>query len=292
MLLRLAALLLSFPLWAANARASDVDLMWRAPDQGCPGQPELVTGLSQRLQRDVSSGSDADVHVNALVTREPAGYALLLSVISQQGTEQRSMRAAECNELAQATVLISALFIAEAVRAPDVPPPTAASRGYYVRAQLVGDVGTFPAATLGPSVMLGLALGNIRVELGGAHVFSQELRASGAQVGRMQLTTAAVTACYGLLRQPFVAPCLIGELGRLAARGDNLEQRQDRSLLWMMGGVSARASLELLGWLRWQVELAGGFPWDHAQFGVNDGASVHRVASVIARLSTGLEGVF
>jgi hypothetical protein len=242
------------------------------------------------------------------VTREAAGYVLSLRVDSKQGTEQRSLRAVGCNELAQATVLIAALFITSpltehtdgAVALPltaassGAAASTQAGRAWYVRAQLVGDLGTFPAATLGPGFMVGLALGDMRVELGGTHVFSQTLRIAGsdAAVGRLQLTTAAAAACFGLLRRPFVAPCLIGELGRLAASGDSLRERQDRTLLWAMAGASARASLEVLGWLRWQAEVGGGLPWDHAQFGVHELGSVHRISSLIVRLSTGLEGVF
>jgi hypothetical protein len=142
--------------------------------------------------------------------------------------------------------------------------------------------------------MLGMGFGDLRLELGGAHVFDQALHVAGnaAAVGHMQLTTAAAAACYGLLRRPFLAPCAIAELGRLAVRGDNLLERQDRSLLWAMAGVGARASIELLGWLRWHAEIAGALPWDRAQFGVPEVGPAHRVASLIAGVSTGLEGVF
>lgn len=299
MTLRVTALFLSVGMFVASARASDVDLAWRAPTRGCPEREALLNGLGQRLQRPITVGPEAGVRVVADVVHEASGYLLSLRIDSKQGTEQRNLRALGCNELAQATVLITALFITNDADAHVKAPPTAAStetaqRLWYVRAQLIGVLGTFPIATLGPGVMFGVALGDVRVELGGTHIFSQELRLAGmdAPVGRMQLTTAAAAACYGLVRRPFLAPCLIGELGRLAASGDNLRERQDRTLLWAMAGASARASLELLGWLRWQAELAAGFPWDHAQFGVHELGSAHRVASVVARLSTGLEGVF
>jgi hypothetical protein len=297
--LRLTALLLSVGMFVASARASDIEFVWRAPAQGCPERGALLSGIDQRLQRPITVGPDAGVHVIADVAHESAGYLLSLRIESKQGTEQRNLRALGCNELAQATVLIAALFITDNAGAPVVAPlaaapSDAAQRSWYVRAQLVGDLGTFPVATLGLGIMFGVALGDVRVELGGTHVFSQELRvaSSDAPVGRMQLTTAAAAACYGLLRRPFLAPCLIGELGRLAASGDNLRDPQDRTLVWAMAGASARTSLELLGWLRWHAELAGGFPWDHAHFGVQELGDAHRVASVVARLSTGLEGVF
>jgi hypothetical protein len=300
MLLRFAVLLVSLGWVVTAVRASDVDLVWRAPDQGCPDRAQLVEGLSQRLRRPVSTGSDAQVHVRADVAHPEAGYLLSLHMESKQGTEQRSLRAAECNELAQATVLIAALFITDSGEPTAGLPLTAAEVDgslhpqWYVRAQLVGDIGTFPAANLGPGIMVGVALGDVRIELGGTHVFSQELRVAGsaAPVGRLQLTTAAAAVCYGVTRRPFVAPCLIGELGRLAASGDNVAQAQDRALVWAMAGASARASFELLRWLRGQAEIAGGLPWDHAEFGVQELGRAHRVANVVARLSLGVEGVF
>lgn len=300
MLRRVVAILVLFSCFSASAsaRASDLDLVWHAPAQGCPEREALLTGLDQRLQRKVTVGGDAAVHVRGEVVHEQAGYMLSLRVASKQGTEQRTLRALGCNELAQATVLIAALFVTDNT-APQASPPSAAPadsppRLWYVRAQLVGDLGTFPAATLGPSMTFGVALGDVRVELGATHVFSQALHVAGSDtpVGRLQLTTAATAACYGLLRRPYLAPCLVGELGRLTASGENLLERQDRTLLWAMAGASARASFDVFGWLRWHTELAGGFPWDHAEFGVQGLGSAHRVASVIARVSTGLEGVF
>ena len=296
MRLPVCAWLLSFALFAAHAHARDLDLVWRAPAQGCPDRAALLQALQQRLQREVTSGSDADVHITADVAYEQAGYVLSLRTASNQGIERRELRAVACNELAQATVLITALLITDQ---PGLPPSAAETEqpqqaSWYLRAQLVGDLGTFPVATLGPSVMGGVGFGRWRIELGGAHMFDQALHVSGstAPVGRMQLTTAAATVCYGLMTRPFVAPCLLGELGRLAVSGDNLLDRQDRTLLWAMAGAGARASLELLGWLRWHAELAAGLPWDRAQFGVQELGSVHRVASLIARVSTGVEGVF
>lgn len=295
-MLRLCAWLSSFALFAAPAQASDVDLVWRAPAHGCPEHDALWRALQQRLQRDVTSGSDAEVHVTAEIAQEPAGYVLSLRIDSEQGIEQRVLRAVGCNELAQATVLITALFISD--RTGSQPSAAEAElpreRSWYLRAQLVGDLGTFPAATLGPGIMAGLGLGRWRFELGGAHMFDQALHAPGIAppVGHMQLTTAAAAVCYGVLQRPFLAPCLVGELGRLAASGDDLLDRQERTLVWAMAGASARASLGLLGWLRWHAEVAAGFPWDRAQFAVQELGPAHRVASLVGRLSTGVEGVF
>ena len=294
MLLRGLAVIMSFVWWVASARASDVDLSWRAPAHGCPEHEDLLSGLAQRLEHPVTNGPDAAVHVTADVLQQEAGYVLSLRIDSKQGTEQRNLRAVGCNELAQATVLIAALFVADrsSLQPSAAALPEGRARKWYVRAQLIGDLGTFPAASLGPSVMVGLALADLRIELGGAHMFDQALQIAGRQVGYVQLTTAAAAACYGLLRRPYLAPCLVGELGRLAARGDNLAERQDRALLWAMGGASARASVELFDWLRWHAEVAAGFPWDRAQFGVAELGAAHRVASLIGRLSTGLEGSF
>jgi hypothetical protein len=142
--------------------------------------------------------------------------------------------------------------------------------------------------------MLGIALAGLQLELGGTYLLSQDVSIAGrdAAVGLLQLTTADAAVCYRVLRRPFVAPCLLGELGRLAAKGLNLPQFEDRTLLWLAVGASARLGVDIARWLRWQTEIAAALPWDHAHFGVRDLGSVHRIPAVIGRLSVGLEGSF
>lgn len=296
-----------------HARASDLDVDWEAPEQACPSRDALIAGLAAQLQREVSVGPAAPVQLVGKITQEDLGFVLTLRLSSALGADQRTLRAAGCSELASAAIVIAALRLTQteppppaAAPPPDaridtapspVPPPSARSRltrAFYLRAQLVGDWGTFPSLAWGPSVMLGASLGPLALELGGLHLVSQQLVLDQrvGPVGAVQLTTAAAVGCYRVLQRPWLAPCLLAEVGRLAAEGLDVAQPERRALLWAMVGVSARIALDITRWLRWHAELTGGLPWDRAELALRDLGPVHRIPAVIARLSTGLEGTF
>ena len=285
--------LLAFGVWAvasvASAQGNDLDLEWLAPAQVCPDREELRRGLSRRLQREVSLGSDAPIALHGEVVVEGEGYVLTLRARAEQGEgdERRVMRARTCNELARASVLFaSLLFSRQAPVAPqDTQQPSAAVR-LYARAQLVADLGTMPAVALGPGAMVGLAFDPVLVELGGFAFLSQDAARSS-----LQLTAAAAVGCVRVLRFASVSPCLHLEVGSLHAEG-RFASAVSKNKLWLMAGAGVRAGLALTSWLYWLSEVSAGMPWDRAQFVVGGVGEVHSIPSVVGRLTTGLEGRF
>jgi hypothetical protein len=284
---------------ASPVRASDLALEWTAP-RGCPPKHALRDGLSARVGREIRLSSEAPVEVHATVTALGGGYALDVQMRSPQGSQHRELRARSCNELARASVLMVALLLMDSPNATVTSAATAARRSrpspsppvgsIYARTWVRGDLGTMPAAAIGPGIAVGLAVSDTRFELGGTYLPAQSMYASGGGVslGSVQLMAADAGICQVLVRAPEFGPCLRAEFGQLRARGENLANSMTRTSAWFSGALGARLSVEVWRGLSWQSELAAGMPFERIRIAVHDSGELHRTAAVFGRFETGV----
>ena len=296
---RLALVLLWSALCARSAHASDLTVEWDVPPRVCPDREELRSGLSRRLQREVSFGEDARLQLSGRVIAEGSGYSLALRTRSADAVEERSLRARTCNELAQASVLIASLMFARQLQ-PNRRADSGAARStpgavdLYARAQLALDLGTLPGIGFGPSLMLGVQLGRLSLELGGFALLPRTAQSAQQSETSLQLTAAAAAGCLTLLHSHAVtlAPCLHVEAGALHAEARQVRDPRPSTQLWLSLGLGVRARVELAQWLYWYSELGGALPWDRAQFVIGELGEVHRVPILVGRLTTGLGSRF
>jgi hypothetical protein len=293
----LLCLLSALVFGAAPVRASDLALEWTAP-HGCPPKQALRDGLSARLGREISESSSAPVQVRATVVPLGGGYALDVQMRSSQGSQHRELRARSCNELARASVLMVALLLMDSPAATITNAATAARRSrpaaspavgpIYARTWVRGDLGTMPAAAVGPGIAVGLALSDTRLELGGTYLPAQSMYASGrASLGSLQLMAAHAGVCQVLSRAPEFGPCLRAELGQLHARGQNVARPTTQTATWFSGALGARLSFEVWRGLSWQSELAAGMPFERIRIAVHNAGELHRTAAIFGRFETG-----
>jgi hypothetical protein len=284
----------------SHAYASDLAIEWTAP-RGCPPQDALREGLSARLGREISVGAEAPVEVHATIVAVGGGYSLDLRMHSAQGSERRELRARSCNELARASVLMAALLLMDTPGATVTgeiqpkrrsrPASNASSIGpVYARTWVRGDLGTMPAAAVGPGIAVGLALSDTRLELGATYLPAQSMYASGGgdSLGSVQLMAAHANLCQVLLRVPELGPCLRAEVGQLRARGEHVASAMTASSAWFSGAIGARLGVELWSGLAWQTEVAAGMPFERVRVAVRNSGELHRTAAVFGRVETGL----
>jgi hypothetical protein len=291
-------------LGAASARASDIALEWTAP-HSCPTRDALREGVAKRLGRDVTVSPDAPVELKAAIVSIGDGYQLDVRTRSAAGSERRELRARSCNELARASILMAALLLMnDPLRATRMDGSSSATRervrtrpasagtrwSAFARTWVRGDLGSMPAAAIGPGIALGLAIANTRIELGGTYLPAQQMHAAklAGSLGSVQLMAAHASVCQVLITAPEVGPCLRAEFGQLRAEGENLANVAPRTNAWFLAAIGARLSFELWRSLFWESELAAGMPLERIRIAVRGLDEVHRTPAVVGRFETGL----
>ncbi|MEY4578277.1 MAG: hypothetical protein RL701_2980, partial [Pseudomonadota bacterium] len=281
----------------ASAGASDVELLWSAP-QSCPGRAQLQQSLSRRVGRELAVGADAALVVDGRIVVHEQGYELSLHTQSPAGTEQRTLRAKSCAELAQASVLIAALLISpepELTAAPalKLARPEGNPRAWRVglRVRAVGDLGSLAAVRVGPGVGVGIVWGATHMELGALLLPTQATHLAGppATQTELQLMAASAGLCRELLHHWTLAPCAYVEAGRLLARGPQLATPGAVGSPWLVTALALRAGLRLFEAVYVHAEGSLGVPWLRPRFAVHGAGVVHDVPVLIGRLELSLE---
>lgn len=301
--LALVALVLAGLVCATQVRADDLAVRWSAPPN-CPDRESLRSGLSQRLGRPVTFGPSAPLQLSATITPQAGGYALELETRSEHGAEERHLQARSCNELARASLVIAALLLGADTGPTETaapsgalpnPMPTPRVWSFFVRAGLVGDLGTLTSISFGPSLGLGIAVHSTRFELAGLYLPPRELNAPGLSApasASLRLAAASIGACQEFFAGPTLAPCLRFEAGQLLGQGEHLESTLTTRSAWLAVLLGARAGIRLFDVLYWSIEVAAGLPWIRPTFAIHGVGTVHEVPALIGRLETSLEARF
>jgi hypothetical protein len=278
------------------ARASDLDLSWSAP-AGCPERASLQQGIARRLGRPIALGSDAPVRVRGVISAAGSGYTLALETRLGDVSEERSLSARGCNELARAVILTASLLLVPGAAAPERAhaghEDDRAPRSWHiaVRAQLALDAGSLPRVALGPALALGVIVSSLQLELGGSYFPEQSIDAGSPrrQIGAVGLWAGRASVCRELWSALELAPCATFELGRIIVSGDALQHPEHAGATWLSTQIGLRFGVALVSGLHWQSELAIGVPLHHVELASHELGTVARVSSVVGRFGTGFE---
>ena len=253
---------------APPVRASEAGAFtfsWQAP-AGCPSRDEVSAEIARLLGGSIRVAQGGDIKARAVVAHGQT-WALTIETELAGRPGRRSIEAASCQDLADATALIIALMIdPEAVAAhatqprPMAPPPPAQAAPalqkkprtmqYLVGIHAAGSQGTLPSVDVGLGGGIGLAGRLWRVELRGTYGLRRDQKAMApappGAYGQFNFTAAALAGCFNLGREGLAfGPCADAELGVVSAKGVNVSQSLPADTTWLAlgGGVYAAVSL-------------------------------------------------
>lgn len=268
-LLRLSAVLSVAVL--GNARpvcageAGALTFSWQAP-AGCPSRDDLRAEIARLLGGDTRVPQNGDIKARAVVAHgQTWSLAIETELAGRPG--QRSIEAASCQDLADATALIIALMIdpdavaahatppkpipaTPSVQAGPVPAKQPRSVEYLVGIHAAGSYGTLPSVDVGLGGGVGLAGRRWRAELRGTYGLRREQKAMAAApagaYGLFGFTSATLAACFNLGREGSAfGPCADYELGVISARGFGVSESLPAQTLWSALGAGAYAAIRL-----------------------------------------------
>jgi hypothetical protein len=158
------------------------------------------------------------------------------------------------------------------------------------------DIGTLPSAAFGGEVRVSLALWRrLALGLAAGAWLDQSAKVAGVGGASYSLLTFDASGCYELLRRGSIglSPCLLVELGRIAAQGFDTSQNHGAQPLWVAVGLGARGRWEAARWLALVAEVDGVAPTARQEFTVGQGsgspAVLYTTSLVAARIEIGPE---
>jgi hypothetical protein len=254
--------------WALPANASQEEtftLSWQAPD-GCPATSDVRAEVARLLGGEILLPASRRFKAVASVVHGPIWSVSIETELAGR-SGRRTLEAASCQEVADATALILALTIdpdvaaSHATRqqlpAPSVsadtrpsPPKVPAPVDFLLGVQGTGNQGTLPSVDVGLGGSVGVVGRRFRVELRGAYSLRRDQVAdapapSGAY-GRFNLVAATLAGCFNLGRQAWAfGPCADAELGVVSAQGFRISQSISARSLWVAMGAGGYAAISL-----------------------------------------------
>ena len=312
-LLALTAVLILATLGSARPvhaeEAGALTFSWQAP-AGCPSRDDLRAKIARLLGGEIRVPKGGDIKAVAVVAQgQTWSLAIETELAGQPG--RRSIEAASCQDLADATALIIALMIdpnAVAAHAPQsrpAPPPTpsdpapqkARRVAYLVGIHAAGSYGTLPSIDAGLGAGVGLAGRRWRVELRGTYGLRRDQRvrapspAPPDSYGRFNFAAAALAGCVNLGREGLAfGPCADAEVGVLSAKGFGVSEGFSAQTLWLALGAGAYAAIPLGPHLSLPLHLDVVAPLLRPEFVFKNVPNrVFQAPVVGARMSAGVE---
>ena len=298
-----------------------LSFVWRAPE-GCPAASHVETEIDKLLGGPARDHARDELRVQATVDHG-AGWLVTLETASKTANGHRTIEAATCQGLANATALIVALMIdpdAVAARSaqtkpadvpipaplPAAPPtlapvvaPTTVPRGRttfgFVGASAAGNLGVLPGPDAGASVTLGLVRPRWRIEARAVYGFrqvrSETLSNPPDAYGRFSFTAGTLSGCLSFA-QPRMewGPCVGAELGIVRGQGFGASQTTSESSPWFGLGAGAFLAIKAKGWLYFPVHADAVVPlWRPRYVFQNVPTPIFQSWPVGARLTAGVE---
>ena len=307
-MLTLAVLGNACPVRASEAGA--LTFSWQAP-AGCPSRDDLRAKIARLLGGDIRVPQGGDIKARAVVAHgQTWSLAIETELAGRPG--RRSIEAASCQDLADATALIIALMIdpnavaARATQPKPVPATPPAETGpapqkerramqYLLGIHGAGSYGTLPSVDVGLGGGIGLAGRRWRVELRGTYGLRRDQKAMAAAppgaYGQFNLTAAALAACFNFRWGGLVlGPCADAELGVVSAKGVNVSESFPAQTLWSALGAGAYAAIPLGPHFSLPLHVDVLAPLRRTEYVVKNVPSrVFKAPAVGVRLSTGIE---
>ena len=295
--------------------ASGFSFEWRAPE-GCPS-PSVVEGeIDHLLGGPARERARDDLRVQATVERG-ALWLVTLETTSKTASGHRTIEAATCQGLANATALIVALLIdPDAVAArtgkgnePRPPPPPApaeptpvvgrpgGARATYglVGAAAAGNLGVLPSADLGVSASVGIVRPRWRIEGRIAYsprrVQSDVLTNPAGAYGRFSFIAGTLAGCLTFSRSVFeLGPCFDLEFGAVPGEGIGATHTTSHTSPWVGVGAGGFLAIKATKWLYFPVHADAVVPlWRPRYVFQNVQAPIFRSSPVGGRLTAGVE---
>lgn len=297
----------------------DLSLGWQAPAD-CPDSEALLARVAELLGERGGKQSHEPLGVSVNVTSLPSGFRAELRT-TQRGAERvRTLEAATCSELTEASAVVIALVLSppeETAPRPTPPPPPApapptpeasdaasvpagSTRRSSVRLGLAGgvvtDLGTLAPVSLGFAFGLGGRYGRyiehgIRLSVFPTRSASAEGHPEqGVNIG---LVAAALSLCF----EPFTSPLALGacgelELGMLHVEGFGTPEHYSHDAPWVAPGLGIRAAYPEHGPLRASLTADALFPTEQTKFTITNLGTAHELPVVAGRFGLFAELIF
>jgi hypothetical protein len=293
-----------------------VDIEWIAPE-GCPAASAVNAQIDELLGGPARERASEALSVRATVEH---GSLWLVTIETKSATSSghRSIEAATCPALANATALIVALMIdPEAVAAhtkkvsedtaprasapppPAAPPPPVARRTTFGFAGVgvAGNLGVLPAPDAGPMVLLGLERAHWRTELRVAYglrkVASDPLAEPEGAYGKFGFFAATLAGCYTVSRSLLdLGPCAEVEAGLVRGEGVGADHTTSEDEPWLALGAGAILAVKPTRWLRFPVRAEALVPLWRPEFVFLNAGPIFRSQPLGARLTLAVEVQF
>ena len=285
------------------------NLDWQAP-AGCPPRDDVQTEVARLLGGEIRIAQGKDIQARAVaVHAQTWSVAIETRVAGRRG--RRSIEAASCQDLANATALILALMIdPEAVAAhttqplppPAEPGPTPEKKSwdmeYLVGLHGAGSSGILPSFDAGLGGGIGLAGPHWRTELRGTYGLRRDQKAAVSEVpgayGRFNFVAAALAGCFNLGSALAYGACVDAEVGMVSAKGFGINQGLPARTLWLALGAGVYAAVPLRPYLSLPVHLDMLAPLRRSEFVFKDEPGnvtgrVFKAPAVGLRISMGIE---
>ena len=301
---------------ARSAHADEAGALtfsWQVPSD-CPSRDQVRAEIARLLGGEIRVPKGGDIKAVAVVAQgQTWSLAIETELAGRPG--RRSIEAASCQDLADATALIIALMIdPDAVAAhakqprPALPPLPAKSDSasqkeprsvaYLLGIHAAGSYGTLPSVDAGLGGGIGLAGRRWRAELRGTYGLRRDQKAWPAAPpapadahGQFNFTAAALAGCFNLGREgPAFGPCADAEIGVVSAKGVGVSVPLPAHTLWLALGAGAYAAIPLGPHLSLPLHLDVLAPLRRSEFVFRYVPTrVFQAPVVGARLSAGIE---
>lgn len=283
---------------------------WQAP-ASCPSREDLSAAIARLLGGDIRVPQGGDIRARAVVAHgQTWSVAIETELAGRPG--QRSIEAASCQDLADATALIIALMIDPDAVAAHATPPKAVpatppaetdpahqrkprAMQYLLGVHTAGIYRTMPSFDVGLGGGVGMAGRHWRVELRGSYGLRRDQKAMAAApagaYGEFGFAAATLAACFNLGRQgPAFGICADYELGVISARGAGVSESLPAQTPWSALGAGAYVAFPLGSHLSLPLHVDVMAPLRRTEFVFqNEPQPVFQAPAVGGRISVGVE---
>jgi len=299
---------------------------WRAPE-GCPSASTVGGEIDNLLGGPAVTHARDSLRVQATV-EHGAQWLVTLETESKTASGHRTIEAATCQGLANATALIVALMIdpdavaarsgqAQVDHPPPAPPtspapPSAAAlipppartapvasdaraTSVLVGAAAAGNAGVLPSPDVGASISVGVARPGwralARVAYGPRQVQSDTLTDPPGAYGRFSFLAGTLAGCLRFVQPRFeLGPCASLELGAVRGQGVGATQTTSNTAPWFGLGAGAFVAIRANAWLYFPIHADAVLPvWRPNYVFQNVPAPIFQAWSVGLRLTAGVE---
>lgn len=291
-------------------------LVWTAPAE-CPDRARVLA----KIDRLAPASARLRVRVDATVTRDERGYRVALVTEADGARGERSLEAATCASLADATAVIVAMMLdpantpagssasapiasvatspapAESTDGPPVPEMPAPARAIAGLLTAGGalDSGLGPGARVGVMVGGGVTIDRLRLDVLGSSFSGRTARveatpdAGGDVTVRSLLARGCVTPSRAIVAS---YACVVGGAAQVSASGFGVAAPSSGSATFGVVGASGFTALHLTSSVSLELGAEALVPLARPRFVLEGVGEAHRVAPVTLGLRAGLGVAF